>query len=273
MKKTSFFVLLLLAGISLSLLSCSKKSSGPVSASNAVEALKARGELILGFDDSFPPLTLRDENNEVIGFDIDLASEVAKRLGVTLKTKPIDWDVKYKDLENGTIDCIWCAFTITEERKRDNSLTFPYLNNEQIVLVRKGGAVKTFEDLQGRVIGYRSSTSSENAINGNPTFKNMLGDMITYKTNNALLADLKVGLLDAVVIDSVAAHYYIAQTGEPLEILPQSLAVEEYAVCFRKSEPELRDEVEKILLQMGADGTAAAISAKWFGKDVTLIGR
>mgnify|MGYP003332953281 CR=1 FL=1 len=86
------------------------------SASNAVEALKARGTFVLGLDDSFPPLGYRDDNNEIVGYDIDLAKEVAKRLGVEFKAQPIDWDAKEMELETGKIDCIWNGFTITEER-------------------------------------------------------------------------------------------------------------------------------------------------------------
>ena len=95
--------------------------------------------------------------------------------------------------------------------------------------------------------------------------------IITYKDNSSAFADLKVGALDAVVIDSVAADYYIAQTGEPFAIIPTPLADEKYVVGFKKGETELKNEVERILKEMEKDGTVAEISKKWFGKDLSII--
>ena len=85
--------------------------------------------------------------------------------------------------------------------------------------------------------------------------------------------DLKVGGVDGVVMDSVVANYSITQTGEPFAIISQPLANEEYGIGFRKKEPELRDEVERILKEMAGDGTVAKISAKWFGSDISVIAK
>ena len=86
-----------------------KKAEG-----DAVAALKSRGVFVLGLDDSFPPLGFRSDDNEIVGYDIDLGKEVAKRLGVDFRAQPIDWDAKEMELETGKIDCIWNGFTITE---------------------------------------------------------------------------------------------------------------------------------------------------------------
>ena len=204
---------------------------------------------------------------------VELAEIVATRMGVEFKALPIDWDDKDNELENGTIDCIWSGYTITEARKKAHSLTFPYLKNDQVLIVRKEGAVKSYDDLKGRVIGYRSASSSEDAINANSNFKNQLGDIITYKDNKSTLSDLKVGLIDAMVMDGIFAYYYVSHTDEPFSVISTPLSNEEYCICFRKNEPELRDAVEKILLEMVADGTVAQISTKWFGQDVSLIGK
>ncbi len=271
-KSVIIFVSLILLAC---LASCKKNKTAEADKApvDAVEALKARGSLIMGYDVSFPPLAYTDENNEIVGYDIELATEVAARLGVKLKPLPIDWDDKDNELENGTIDCIWSGYTVTEARKKAHSLTFPYLNNEQVLIVRKDGAVKSFNDLQGRVIGLRSASSSEDAVNENPTFKNNLSDIIEYKDNKSALDDLKVGAIDAMVMDSIFAYFIATQTNEPFGVIQTPLSIEVYCVCFRKNEPELRDEVERILQEMAADGTITAISTKWFGKDVSLIGK
>lgn len=273
MKKSALIIGLILA-VFISFTSCTKKqASSEAGPANAVDALKARGVLIIGYDVNFPPLAFEDDTGTLVGYDVELAKEVSSRIGVQLKAIPIDWDDKDNELENGTIDCVWSGYTITEPRKKAHSLTFPYLTNEQVLIVRKTGAVQSYDDLKGRVIGYRSSSSSEVAVDDNASFKNMLGDIITYKTTQGALNDLKVGVIDAMVMDSVFAYYYTTKTSEPFAVITTPLNSEEYAICFRKNEPELRDEVEKILLQMASDGTIEAISNKWFGQDVSLIGK
>ncbi len=267
MKKIIKLAAVLLAAAAF--VSCSKKASGD----NSLASLKERGVFILGLDASFPPMGFTDDDGNIVGYDIDLAKEVAKRLGVEFKAQPIDWDAKEMELATGKIDCIWNGFTITEERKQALSFTFPYLNNEQVLVVRKNGSVKTYDDLSGRVVGYQSGSSAQEAIESNSPFKYYIGDVVAFKENITALNDLKVGGVDAVAMDSVVANYSIATTGEPFEVLPQALANEEYGVGFRKNEPELRDEVERILLEMAADGTVAKISTKWFGKDISVIGK
>ena len=274
MKKFTFMLVAVALALSLPVYSKAKtKTKKTKKAANAVEALKERGTFVLGLDDSFPPLGFRDDDNEIVGYDIDLAKEVAKRLGVSFKAQPIDWDAKEMELETGKIDCIWNGFTITEDRKAALSMTFAYLDNEQVLVVRNDSGITSLEDMKGKTIGIQSGSSAQEAVDDNPDFKNSLGDIIAFKDNITALNDLKIGGVDAVVMDSVVANYSIAQTGEPFEVIKNSLANEEYGVGFRKKEPELRDEVEKILKEMAADGTVAKISTKWFGKDISVIGK
>ncbi len=269
MKKCRIFLFAALLG-ALIFTGCSKKNA---KAGNAVEALNARGVFVLGLDDSFPPLGFRDDNNEIVGYDIDLAKEVAKRLGVEFKAQPIDWDAKEMELETGKIDCIWNGFTITEDRKNALSMTFAYLDNEQVLVVRQKDGIKSLADMKGKTVGFQSGSSAQEAIDDNPDFKKSLGDTVSFKENITALNDLKVGGVDGVVMDSVVANYSIAQTGEPFAIVKQALANEEYGIGFRKKEPELRDEVERILKEMAGDGTVARISAKWFGSDISVIAK
>ena len=266
MKKITGLVLACAAVLSLA--GCKKK----VSNGNAVDALKARGTFVLGLDDSFPPLGFRDnDTNEITGYDIDLAKEVAKRLGVEFKAQPIDWDAKEMELETGKIDCIWNGFPITEERKAALSFTEAYLNNEQVLVVRADSGIKSLEDMKGKILGLQSGSSAQEAVDDNPSFAALIGKTIFFKDNITALNDLDIGGIDAVVMDSVVANYSIAQTKKPFVVVEQALANEGYGVGFRKNEPELRDKVWEILKEMTADGTVAAISNKWFGKNISVI--
>ena len=259
----------LIAAAVLSMTGC--KKSNKKSDSDAVSALKSRGVFVLGLDDSFPPLGFRSEDNEVVGYDIDLAKEVAKRLGVDFRAQPIDWDAKEMELETGKIDCIWNGFTITEERKNALSFTEAYLNNDQVLVVRTDSGINSLADMKGKIVGIQSGSSAQEAVDDNAAFASAISKLIMFKDNITALNDLDIGGVDGVVMDSVVANYSIAQTKKPFKVIDESLANEGYGVGFRKAEPELRDAVWNILKEMQKDGTVTAISQKWFGRDISVI--
>ncbi len=259
----------LLAAAVLDVTGCKKteKKTGE----DAVSALKIRGVFVLGLDDSFPPLGFRSDSNEIVGYDIDLAKEVAKRMGVDFRAQPIDWDAKEMELETGKIDCIWNGFTITEERKNALSFTEAYLNNDQVLVVRDDSGINSLSDMKGKTVGIQSGSSAQEAVDDNASFSSSISKLIMFKDNITALNDLYIGNIDGVVMDSVVANYSIAQTKKPFKVIDESLANEGYGIGFRKNEPELRDAVWAVLKEMQADGTVTAISQKWFGRNISTI--
>ncbi|MCR5289720.1 MAG: amino acid ABC transporter substrate-binding protein [Treponema sp.] len=235
--------------------------------------LQKRGVFVLGLDDSFPPLGFRDDANKIVGYDIDLAQEVSRRLGVTFKAQPIEWDAKEQELATGKIDCIWNGFTITKERQAALEFTKAYLNNAQVVVVRKGDGVTALADLKGKKVAVQAGSSAQEAIDSNPAFKESLKELVMFKDNLTALNDLETYGVDGVVMDSVVANYSITVTGKPFAVLSEGLANEEYGIAFRKGDVQLRDAVQKILEDMQKDGTVTAISTKWFGADISVIGK
>lgn len=232
---------------------------------------KAPDTFIVGLDDSFPPLGFRDENNEIAGYDIDLAREAASRLGLTLVCQPIDWSAKEMELNAGKIDCIWNGLTMTAERKASMACTQPYLANAQVVVVRNGSGINALSDLKGKTVGVQSGSSAQDAIDNAKDFKKSLKKIVEFKENVTALNDLEVGNLDGVVMDLVVADYSIAQGKKPLSVLSETLAPEEYCIAFSRKNKALRDKVWNVLQEMQADGTVAKISVKWFGSDISTI--
>ena len=259
----------LLLAFALVTTGCAAQTTGDQSLKKVQDAKT----FVLGLDDAFPPMGFRDDNNEIVGFDVDVAKEVAKRMGVELKLQPIDWSQKENELNSGNIDCIWNGFTITPERLEALNFTSAYMKNRQIVIVMADSQVKTLADLAGKKLAVQAESSAVEALNAAADFKASLGEVVELKDNVTALMDLEASGTDALLVDEMVAGYYIAKKEKAYRILDESLAEEEYGVGMRKADQALRDEVQKQLEAMAKDGTLAKISTDWFSKDITTIGK
>ncbi len=237
------------------------------------DKVKEKGEFVLGLDESFPPMGFRDDNNNIVGFDVDLAQEVANRMGVKLKLQPINWDTKDQELNTGNIDCIWNGFTITEDRKANILFSDPYMNNQQVLVVLADSNYKTLADLKGKTVALQAASSAADALNSKADFKATLKEVVELKDNNLCLMDLKAGNVDAVAMDEIVARYYIQMKSEKYKVLDEGLTKEEYGIGFRKGDEQLMTKVNDTLKEMAKDGKMAEISNKWFGKDITTISK
>ena len=250
-----------------------KKEETTTAGTTAAETAEAAGgTLIVGFDQDFPPMGFVGDNGEYTGFDIDLAKEVASRLGLEYKAQPVAWDSKDMELESGNIDCIWNGFTITG-REDDYTWTTPYMANKQVFVVANDSDIKSQADLAGKVVEVQADSSAEAALKENQDLANTFGQLLTTPDYNTAFMDLEQGAVDAVAMDVIVAGYQIKQRNADFKILDDSLSEEEYGVGFKKGNTELRDKVQGALEEMAADGTLAKISDEWFGEDVTTIGK
>ena len=233
---------------------------------------KGGKKFTVGFDSSFPPYGYV-EKGEFKGFDLDLAREVAKRNSWEIVLKPINWDAKDMELNSGSIDCIWNGFTING---RENSYEWsePYVDNSQVVLVKKSSGIKNLAGLKGKVVAVQTDTPVQKALSAKgsrealgKTFKKLI---VTPNYNNAVM-ELEAGSVDAVAMDIGVAQMK-AKENKAFVILPETVITEKYGIGFKKGNIALRDAVQNTLKEMVADGTAAKISAKYFnGRNVLII--
>lgn len=239
-------------------------------ASEAVSE-SAGGTLIVGFDQDFPPMGFMGDNGEYTGFDLELAKEVAERLGLEYTAQPIAWDSKDMELEAGTIDCIWNGFTMTG-REEEYTWTKPYMENSQVIVVRKDSGIASEDDLAGKNVEVQADSTGLRALEAMPELMDSFGSLNQVADYNTAFMDLEMGAADAVVMDVIVAGYQMESRGEdaPFVILDDSISTEEYAVGFKLGNTELRDKVQAALDDMYADGTMKQISEKWFGKDITI---
>ncbi|MBR2943081.1 MAG: amino acid ABC transporter substrate-binding protein [Clostridia bacterium] len=237
--------------------------------------IMAKGKLIMGFDEAYPPMGFVSEEGEHVGFDIDLAKEVAKRMGVELVLQPISWDAKELELSGGNIDCIWSGLTITPERKEQMLFTMPYLANEQIMVVMADSGIASVADVAGKVLGTQAGSASVDVLEANPAIKDSLAEIALSDDFVAALMDLRLGGIDVLLIDSVVGNYYIAQQEDPaaFAVLPEILQAEEYGIAVRKGEATLADAINAQLIAIQEDGTLDTIRAAWFANDVTTVAK
>ncbi|MGB4373196.1 MAG: amino acid ABC transporter substrate-binding protein, partial [Halanaerobiales bacterium] len=175
---------------------------------NSLDKIREKGKFVVGLDDTFAPMGFRDEEGNLVGFDIDLARVTAERMGVEVEFKPVDWDGVILSLRSGMIDVIWNGLTITEERAKQINFTDPYMNNRQVIVVQMNSPIQTKADLAGKVVGLQMGSSSVNALYSDPELVQSLKDIRQYATNAEALMDLQIGRLDAVVVDEMHGRYY-----------------------------------------------------------------
>lgn len=258
--------------------SAAAAGSGTPGPDESWSKIQSAGQLVLGMDKAFPPMGFVDpKTGELTGFDVEAAREACKRLGVTLKLQPIDWNSKQSELNNGNVDCLWNGLSKTAKRDQEFSLSIPYMKNNQILLVKSGTPYKGLGSLAGKSVGVQSDSSAETALKENQDFTNTLKEVVKIDDYSKAVMEIQNGTVDAVAIDEVVARYYLTQKTGAYAVLQEengkdaSLAVEDYVIGFRKGDDALRAKVESALKEMSADGSLAKLSEKWFGKDVTTV--
>ncbi|AQZ98174.1 amino acid ABC transporter substrate-binding protein [Comamonas kerstersii] len=266
MKKRTLLASLALTAI---LAACGK--SEPAATAQAPEAAPAPvavTKIVVGLDDNFPPMGFRDEKNELVGFDIDMAKEATKRLGMEVEFKPIDWSAKEAELNGKRIDVLWNGLTILESRKQHIAFTDPYMANRQIIIVKAGSDIADKAGLAGKVVGVQESSSAVDAMKKEEAVFNTFKDFKQFGDNITALMDLEAGRLDAVVVDEVVGRFHVAKKPGAYVVLEENFGTEDYGVGFRKEDTELLNKVNQVLKDMKADGAAAEISKKWFGENI-----
>lgn len=227
---------------------------------------------VLGMDDSFPPMGYRNENNELVGFDIDLAQEVCNKLGMKLEVQTISWAAKEQELDSGNIDCIWNGFGYTEERNEAMTLTNPYVKDRSMFVVKGNSSYTNQDELKGKKIGVQSGSIQEKRLNDSEYGKE-LDEVIGYTDYLTALMDLETGNIDAVYMSQISGNYIIQNQDKDFKTFDAIGIGEEskgMVIAFKKGNTELKDKVENALNELRAEGKLKELSEKWLGADLTV---
>ena len=281
MKK---FAAMLLTGVmAISLAACGGSSGATTSTDNAAaepaaeetaaaEAPAADAaaadedtEFVVGFDAEYPPYGYLDEaTGDYTGFDLELAEELCKRRGWTLKKQPINWDNKDAEIDSGTIDCIWNGMTYTG-REAAYTWSKPYVNNSIVIAVLADSDIKTPADLAGKVVIVQSDSSAETALKSEElaALAGTFADLQRNASYNTCFTDMKSGAVDAVAVDIGVARYQMRNNPDAFRILEEPISTEQYAIAFKLGNEALRDKVQETYDEMLADGTVMKIAEKY----------
>lgn len=236
-------------------------------AEDLLQTVKQRGELVVGLEGTYPPFSFQDEQGQLTGFEVDFAKALAKELGVDAKIQPGKWDGLLAALESRRLDVVINQVTISEERKKKYDFSTPYTVSGIQALVRKDDvdSIKTAADLAGKKVGVGLGTNYEQWLRQNVP----KADVRTYEDDPTKYQDLRVGRIDAILVDRLAALELLSKTKDRLALAGEPFSRQESGVAERKGDPEFHAAVDQAIAKLRADGTLAKISEKWFKADVT----
>ena len=225
----------------------------------------------MGFDAEYPPYTYMGDDGEYTGFDIEMCQGVCDLLGWKVELVPVNWDTKLISLDAGEVDCIWSGLTIDVIDPEAYTLSMAYSNNSQMILTKKSNGISTLADLAGKIVGVQLGTSADILLqNDQAELAATFGDLQRFENYNTCFTELMAGSIDAIAIDVGVAAAKIAEYGDEYVMLDESIAAEEYGICFRKGDAEMCAQVEEAFMKLVEDGTYLSLAEK-YGMDVNAL--
>ncbi|NDJ58094.1 cystine ABC transporter substrate-binding protein [Enterobacteriaceae bacterium 4M9] len=236
-------------------------------ADNLLNQIKERGTLRVGLEGTYPPFSFQGDDGKLTGFEVEFAQDLAKQLGVKADLKPTKWDGMLASLDAKRVDVVINQVTISDERKKKYDFSTPYTVSGIQALVKKGNeaSVTKPDDLKGKKVGVGLGTNYEQWLR-----ENVQGvDVRTYDDDPTKYQDLRVGRINVILVDRLAALDLVKKTHDTLAVAGAPFSRLDSGVALRKGNPELLAAIDKAIADMKQDGSLEKISQKWFGADVT----
>lgn len=266
-KKPLLIIMLLIVAVLSSFLvsGCgASNSSQSSSQDNSLKRVKQAGKMVIGVDDTYPPMEFRDDKNNLVGFDVDLANAVAKKIGVKVEWVPTAWDGIFLALQAKKFDLIHSSVSITADREKTYIFTKPYIYGGNTIFLKKDNTtIKSADDLKGKVVGCQVGTTAQDVLAKITGIK----EVKKYNGMTEAFMELQNGRVEAVVSDPQVGGYYMQKDPGKYKKIENMLNKEPLGIIFRKNDKALRDAYQKALDELKADGTMSKLSLKWFGYD------
>ncbi|MDR0188038.1 cystine ABC transporter substrate-binding protein [Pseudomonas yamanorum] len=239
---------------------------GQAVAGEQLDNIKKAGEIKIGLEGTYPPFSFVDESGKLSGFEVELSEALAKKLGVKVKLQATPWDGILAALESKRLDAVVNQVTISDARKEKYDFSKPYTVSgiQALTLAKNVDTIKTADDLAGKKIGVGLGTNYEQWLKENQP----KAIVKTYNDDPTKFQDLRIGRVDAILIDRLAALEY-AKKAKDTAAAGAAFSRQEAGIALRKGEPELLAAMNKALDELRADGTLKKLSEKYFNADVT----
>jgi len=274
MKRRIFMIVVAAVLVFGMLLGCTATTNTPKSTaapttgqSSLPSSQPTQGVLKVGIDDTYPPMEFTDESGNTVGFDIDMANEIGKRLNMKVEFIPTVWEGIFAALDSDKFDCIISSLSITDERKKTILFSQPYIANAQVIVVPTSNeTIKVPADLAGKKVGVQSGTTAQASgekFNATTPFESF----DTYPSVVSPFEDMKIGRLDAIIVDGVVALDYVNKYPNDYKFSGIKLDPEPIGIGFKLSNTALKDKIDPLITAMKKDGTLVAFSQKWFKDD------
>ncbi|MNC09211.1 L-cystine-binding protein TcyA precursor [compost metagenome] len=235
------------------------------SAQNSLEAVKASGKLRIGTEGTYAPFTYHDTAGKLTGFDVEIAEEVAKRLGVKAEFFETQWDGIFAGMDAKRFDVIFNEVSINEDRKVKYDFSEPYIVSKAVLIVSENNEdIKTFADLKGKKAGQSLTSNLSDIARENGA------EIVATDGFNQAMDLLTSGRIDATVNDGLS--YLDLKKQKPdakIKVVDEIPEGSQSAAVFLKGNDELVKAVSDAITEMKSDGTYLKISEKYFGADVS----
>ena len=256
MKKTLCLLLAVLMTVSL-LAGCGKKVD---------DKADSKKVFTVGIDAEYPPFSYLGDDGSYTGFDIEIAQAACDQLGWEMKVFPVNWEQKLTQLDAKECDCIWSGMTILDSMKEAGyTLSAPYYDNTQVIMVKEGSDIKSSADLAGKVVAVQLGTSGDTLLSEDGDLESLAATFKSLIRSDSFLkcfTELSGGAVDAVIVDKPVATAY-ADKNAGFTILSEELGAEQYGIAFRADDKELCASIEGAVKTLVDNGTYAKIAEKY----------
>ncbi len=242
-----------------------------VGLTGTLEEIQKRGKLRVGMEPGYMPFELKNQKGQIIGFDVDMATRMAKAMGVELELVDTAWDGIIPALLTGKFDVLMSGMTLTQERNMSINFAPPYIVIGQSILIKKDldGTVKSYKDLNDA----KYTIASKLGTTGEQATKRMIPNAkyISYETEQEGVLELVNGKIDAFIYDLPYNTVAVGQKGQGKIVhLDTPFTFEPLAWAVRKGDVDILNWMENFMYQIRNDGTYDKIYKKWFQDDAWL---
>lgn len=226
-----------------------------------LEEIQEKGSMVVAMGGTYPPFNFMNNENELDGFDVDIAKEIAKRLGIEAEPIATEWGSIIPGLLGNKFDIILGSMAITDERKEKVNFV-PYYTSGAAIVVPIDSTIEGQTDLKDTKVGVGLGTTYEAKA------RELGAEVTTYSSSVNALTDMTIGRIDAVVSDQLLAAHAIQKGEYDFKIVGDRLFDEYMGIAVRPDASDFQDEIQRVVDEMMEDGTYTEISEKWFGIDI-----